>query len=358
MVTYYVKLNDVYTITATAECKVYNASDTYIATCPANSSINIKATTNKLKLSDDNAVFKNAVADASESTKQCAEHIANVGIHTTANEKTNCANHIVNANIHTTANEKANFTTHIANSDIHITTNEKTNFSNHIVNGDIHVTEEEKNKWNGCATVTQSDKNNLNVAYEHTTKSNLHVADSERTTWNSKADGTHAHEISDITNLQNTLNGKASSSHTHNTSDINSLDVGVKRIDYWTNEGEGVQVYSNSKTLTDASSFSDSKEYKATKDVCLIYTVTNSPGSGQTSDFSGFYYNYPLKMYMTVKVNGSYLLCEAASRRVCSGGIDFIEVHLKAGDEVKFNTASISNYTGYVRVRLLEFNYR
>lgn len=93
MVTYYVKLNETYTITATDECNVYNASGVLIATCPANSSINVKAATAKLKLSDDNAAIKKAVSASGGGTSaECEEHIANGDIHTTAAEKTKIAN--------------------------------------------------------------------------------------------------------------------------------------------------------------------------------------------------------------------------------------------------------------------------
>ncbi|HAU84378.1 MAG TPA: hypothetical protein DCW90_02360 [Lachnospiraceae bacterium] len=41
------------------------------------------------------------------------------------------------------------------------------------------------------------------------------VSDINITTWNNKANSNHAHNISQITNLQSTLDGKAASSHTH-----------------------------------------------------------------------------------------------------------------------------------------------
>lgn len=93
MVTYYVKLNEIYTITTTAECKVYNASGTLVGTYPANTSINIKAATNKLKLSDDNAAIKKAVDESGGGTsEECEQHIANTDIHTTIAEKNKLAN--------------------------------------------------------------------------------------------------------------------------------------------------------------------------------------------------------------------------------------------------------------------------
>lgn len=93
MVTYYVKLNETYTITATAECVVYNASGAQVATCPANTSINVKAATNKLKLSDDNAAIKKAVNTSGGGTsEECEQHIANTDIHVTSAEKNKMAN--------------------------------------------------------------------------------------------------------------------------------------------------------------------------------------------------------------------------------------------------------------------------
>lgn len=91
MVTYYVKQNESYTIAATAECRVYNASGVQVATCPANNSINVKAATGMLKLSDDNAVLKKAVSESGGTSEACEEHIANADIHVTNAEKTRIA---------------------------------------------------------------------------------------------------------------------------------------------------------------------------------------------------------------------------------------------------------------------------
>ena len=46
---------------------------------------------------------------------------------------------------------------------------------------------------------------------------------------NNKANKTHTHAISDITNLQSTLNGKANASHTHTISQINTLQDALDR---------------------------------------------------------------------------------------------------------------------------------
>lgn len=111
MVTYYVKLNEIYTITATDECRVYNASGVQVATCPANESINVKAATAKLKLSDDNAAIKKAVSESGGGTsEECEQHIANADIHTTSAEKLNCSNHIANGDVHVTSAEKTKIT--------------------------------------------------------------------------------------------------------------------------------------------------------------------------------------------------------------------------------------------------------
>jgi hypothetical protein len=348
MAIYYVEKNEVYKIAPTVDCTVqYGNEELFV---PAGSIGTFKATTNKVSVSDANAVLT-CISETQGDLSGLSEHVNNQGIHVTSSEKSKWNNAV---------DDLSDVKTDVPAL--------KTNVQN--LGNSIDALDESVTEHSGSTSihVTNAERQNWNAAHTHSNTSNVHITSTERQTWNGKANGTHSHAISDITNLQTTLNGKASTSDITNlqtalnskasTSDLASLDVGVKRIDYWTEQGEGVQIYSNSKTLTDASSFSDYKEYKATKDVCLIYTVTNSPGSGQTSDFSGFYYNYPLKMWMGVKVNGSYLVCEAASRRVCSGGIDFIQVHLKAGDEVKFNTSSISTYTGYVRIRLLEFNYR
>lgn len=51
----------------------------------------------------------------------------------------------------------------------------------------------------------------------HTADNIKHVTSTERATWNSKANASHTHTISDVTNLQSTLDGKASDEHNHDT---------------------------------------------------------------------------------------------------------------------------------------------
>lgn len=50
-----------------------------------------------------------------------------------------------------------------------------------------------------------------------------------QTSLNGKANSSHTHAISDITNLQSTLNGKANASHTHTISQINTLQDALDR---------------------------------------------------------------------------------------------------------------------------------
>lgn len=57
--------------------------------------------------------------------------------------------------------------------------------------------------------------------------SNRFVTDAEKTTWNSKANGTHTHAISDVTNLQTTLDGKALKSSVENKTLLASAWVGA-----------------------------------------------------------------------------------------------------------------------------------
>lgn len=93
MTTYYVKTNEIYTITSTAECVVYDASGVEVLKCPANANVNIKATTNKLKLSDDNAAIKKAVNDSGGAmSEECVNHIADDNVHVTSSDKSKLAN--------------------------------------------------------------------------------------------------------------------------------------------------------------------------------------------------------------------------------------------------------------------------
>ena len=106
MKTYYVKKNEIYIVTATVDCDVYNEAGDLIVKCPANSSININPPTNKISLSDDNAALRKAFTESGGTTEACEQHIIDDDIHTTAVEKSNCRSHISNSNIHVTASDK------------------------------------------------------------------------------------------------------------------------------------------------------------------------------------------------------------------------------------------------------------
>lgn len=164
MVTYYVKKNEIYTITSINECKVYNASGVLVATCPANSSINITAATNKLKLSDDYAAIQKATDSPGSGaiSEELLEHINNSEIHTSAGEKTFIDNHIADSDIHLSKEEKELIATALQPEDIthlavdaevvHKTGDEivdgvKT-FSDQIVSGsDVSLTRNETTGW-------------------------------------------------------------------------------------------------------------------------------------------------------------------------------------------------------------------
>ena len=53
------------------------------------------------------------------------------------------------------------------------------------------------------------------------------VTDEEKASWNSKANGTHSHQINDVTGLHDALNNKSDINHTHNYSDVGAEQAGV-----------------------------------------------------------------------------------------------------------------------------------
>ncbi len=127
MVTYYVKKNEAYKVTATVDCIIYNSTGGKIATCPAGTTLTFKANTDKISLSDYNAVIDRAVDDSN----------LNSG----------------------TVNE-------------------------HVCDPNIHVTPEDKEKWNGTANSVTDELNN------HVGDPIPHVSSSDRTQWNSVAQHT------------------------------------------------------------------------------------------------------------------------------------------------------------------------
>lgn len=70
----------------------------------------------------------------------------------------------------------------------------------------------------GVQTDTKLDYNPDFTAFNNHINDNVkHITSAERTTWNSKANATHTHAISDVTNLQSSLDSKASTTHNHDT---------------------------------------------------------------------------------------------------------------------------------------------
>ena len=57
-----------------------------------------------------------------------------------------------------------------------------------------------------------------------------------------KADSTHNHSISDVTNLQSSLNGKANSTHTHNITDLNNVSIVSVVVTYTDETTETIQL--------------------------------------------------------------------------------------------------------------------
>ena len=73
--------------------------------------------------------------------------------------------------------------------------------------GDINVS---GTSWTIVDSAVTNDKiSDVDASKVTQNSSNRFVTDTEKSTWNSKADGTHTHAISDITNLQTELDGKA-----------------------------------------------------------------------------------------------------------------------------------------------------
>lgn len=65
-----------------------------------------------------------------------------------------------------------------------------------------------------------------------------------------KANATHAHTISDVTNLQTTLNGKAASSHTHTVANISDLTATATELNYMDGVTSNVQTQLNAKAAS------------------------------------------------------------------------------------------------------------
>ena len=68
-------------------------------------------------------------------------------------------------------------------------------------------------------------KNTLDTKANSTHSHSISDVTNLQTALDGKASSTHNHSISDVTNLQTTLNGKAPSTHSHLLSDITDLDI-------------------------------------------------------------------------------------------------------------------------------------
>ena len=86
MVTYYVKIGEVYKVSATQKCDVHDGNNNVLSTCLAGSIAVFNAPTAKISLSDDDAVLT-CMSDVSGDLGGVAEHIHNQSIHSTSAEK-------------------------------------------------------------------------------------------------------------------------------------------------------------------------------------------------------------------------------------------------------------------------------
>lgn len=116
MVTYYVEKDEIYKVSATVNCAVYDASGSTIATCDAGSIVTFKAPTDKILISDNNAAL-NCISETPGDLSGLTEHVNNSSIHVTATDKANWNrvvdtspdwnNHVNNSTLHVTADQKA-----------------------------------------------------------------------------------------------------------------------------------------------------------------------------------------------------------------------------------------------------------
>ena len=89
-------------------------------------------------------------------------------------------------------------------------------------NVDLWFPDSERERKRGTATIT-CNATTSNIAGVYATKDELTDG------LDTKANSSHTHAISEITNLQSTLNGKANASHTHTISQINTLQDALDR---------------------------------------------------------------------------------------------------------------------------------
>ena len=89
MVTYYVDKDEIYKVSATVNCAVYDASGSTIATCDAGLNVAFKAPTSKIMVSDDNAALTrlSESSGGSGGSGDFAEHMADSNVHVTPADK-------------------------------------------------------------------------------------------------------------------------------------------------------------------------------------------------------------------------------------------------------------------------------
>lgn len=115
MVTYYVKKDEVYKVSATVNCAVYDANSNVFASCDAGSIVTFKAPTSKISLSDNNAALT-CISETPGDLSGLTEHVNNSGIHVSAKDKQTW---------NETAQNLPDITEHINDSGIHVTEDQK-----------------------------------------------------------------------------------------------------------------------------------------------------------------------------------------------------------------------------------------
>jgi hypothetical protein len=119
MVTYYVKVSEVYKVSATQKCEVKDANGEVITTCEACSIASFNAPTSKITLSDDNAVL-DCLSEVSGDLSLLTQHTHNSAIHNTVAEKDEWREAAINA-----SDAKTQLNAHIGQTGIHVTESEK-----------------------------------------------------------------------------------------------------------------------------------------------------------------------------------------------------------------------------------------
>ena len=120
MVTYYVKKNEVYKVSATENCEIYDANGDVFASCDAGQTLSFTAPTSKISFSDESVAFERVVDENSELHASVIEHLGDSNSHVTATDKGNW-----------------NETVEKVNTDFGV-------MSQHIDDGSIHLTEKDR----------------------------------------------------------------------------------------------------------------------------------------------------------------------------------------------------------------------